>query len=236
MKIIQFDTIDSTNDYLKTHYLELPDFSVVMTHHQTQGKGRLGRVWMDDGTQALFSILLKNHLFIGEIEHYSLLTAMAVHQVLSKDGLNLKIKWPNDIVYKDLKLCGILCESVISHQQVEALVIGIGININTVVFPESLKKTATSLKLINNKDYQIEALIHEILMAFKILLSSVKQNKTNIIDYCNQHASLTHRKIQFTYQDQPFIGIVDNILPDGSLQVQTSKGPLILHSGEVTLH
>ena len=229
---IQFESIDSTNTYLKQHYDELPDNTVIIAQHQTSGKGRLGRIWEDDSTQALFSILLKNNLDITTLEQYPLLTAVAVHQALIKYIPHLKIKWPNDIVCHDLKICGILTESVF-NQSLQALIIGIGINVNTMLFPSHLEAIATSLFLETQKTFEIETIIDEVLDSFKKVLTRFLEDRLSPIEYCNQYASLTNRIVTFTYNGLIQEGQVIEINHEGGLSVNTSSGVIHISSGEV---
>ena len=234
MNKIQFDIIDSTNTYLKLHYQEFPDFTVVCTNHQTSGKGRLGRLWEDDLTQALFSILLKKNLTLSSLEQYPLLASVAVHKVLVKYLPLLKIKWPNDIVFHDLKLCGILTESIID-QRIQALIVGIGININTLNFPAHLEKIATSLLIETKQSFNISAIIDEIIKSFEIVLKEFSKNQTSHIFYCNTYLSLKERIITYTENNITYEGIVKEIDITGRLVVSTSQGIKYLSSGEVTL-
>jgi len=235
MTIIRIDTVDSTNTYLKSHYRELPHFSVVSAKHQTFGRGRLSRIWQDDGTMALFSILLKSDLDLKRMDLMSLIACVSVHRVLIQYLPSLQIKWPNDLVVNDLKLCGILTESIIENQTIACLVIGIGINVQTEQFPDDLKTTATSLYRETHNKRDIDQLIDEILIAFKITLEAFYQNPNDVITYCDKYSSLKGRMIDFYDSGKKTSARVIGFAPDGSLNVQTSKGNQSLRSGEVTL-
>ena len=229
-----FESIDSTNDYLKANHLTLPHFTIVSTNHQTNGKGRYARRWIDDGTQALFSILLKEQIHVQMLEQLPFVVAKALHQQLHPLIPFLQIKWPNDLVHQDKKLAGVLVESIFSGNQLQAIVIGIGLNVNTVDFPNELQATATSLKQITHQDTAIhqwivsfgEAIIQEI-------NSSISFEQT--IAYCNQFLSLKGKVIQFIKQDSLLHGTVKQILPSGQLQVMVKDQLVSIQSGEVTV-
>jgi BirA family biotin operon repressor/biotin-[acetyl-CoA-carboxylase] ligase len=231
---IQFESIDSTNTYIKQHFIELPNKTVIIAKHQTSGKGRLGRIWEDDSTQALFSILLKNNLDITTLEQYPLLSAVAVHQALVKYIPTLKIKWPNDIVTHDLKICGILTESVF-NQTLQALIIGIGINVNTKTFPSHLETIASSLHLETLQTFQIESIIDEVIDSLEDVLERFSKDKQSHIEYCNHYSSLTNRLITFTYNGLIQEGKVNEINHEGGLSIQTINGIVHISSGEVLI-
>ena len=133
MNLLYFDTLPSTNLYLKENYQTLEHLTSIVAKHQTAGRGRLGRNWCDSD-DLLMSILLKNDLNPSSLDSLSLVICATIYNVLSKYTTGLEIKWPNDILYKGKKICGILLERVISNR-VECLIIGFGININHHDFP-----------------------------------------------------------------------------------------------------
>ncbi len=126
---LHFEQISSTNDYLKQNAGALSHGTVVTADYQTAGKGRSGRAWQDNARAGLaFSVLLRP----PSVHHTQLLPlvcALAVKSAIySLYGVNSGIKWPNDIVLNQKKVCGILCEGVLLGQTVYA-VCGIGINV-----------------------------------------------------------------------------------------------------------
>ena len=133
------DTIDSTNRYA----LELarsgePQGTVVAADYQTGGKGRLNRSWISPpGKNLLFSIILYPQKTIESAQKITLGAAVSVHKTITQllAGLAIKdntleVKWPNDVIANDKKLCGILTESVLKNNRIAALVMGFGINLN----------------------------------------------------------------------------------------------------------
>lgn len=125
---IKLDEIDSTNNYLKAHRSELPDGTLVIAGLQTAGKGRRGHNWLADRGMLPFSLLLKNP------PHPDTLTLCAAAAVCSALEERLPdeefgIKWPNDIILRGHKLCGILCESVCFGSSMD-IICGIGVNIS----------------------------------------------------------------------------------------------------------
>ena len=131
---IELETVDSTNNYIRENLDRLDDYTLVFSHHQTKGKGRITRFWYDDRNSITASLLIKD--VKGEIKHLSLITSYAIFSALKELDLDTKIKWPNDIYVGDKKLCGVLIETIISDKK--TAIIGFGINTNTKAFPENV--------------------------------------------------------------------------------------------------
>jgi BirA family transcriptional regulator, biotin operon repressor / biotin---[acetyl-CoA-carboxylase] ligase len=232
MKLLHFESIDSTNTYLKTNFATLDHLKVISATRQTSGRGRMDRAWIDDGSQALFSILLKDHLQLTEIALLPFLAAKVVHEHLILSIPRLQIKWPNDLVVEHRKLAGILVETVFEGSHPIAAIIGIGINVNTLEFPFDLKETATSIRLQTNQTQEIQSLIQTLASRFETAWNKI-QEPYEIIDYCNRFASLINQPVSFLQNDKGLNGIARTIQPDGSLLIDTETGLLSITSGEV---
>lgn len=144
--LLHLPEVDSTN----TQLLALaergaPAWFLLQADAQTAGRGRLGRTWQSDGGTLMFSLLVRPHLPVEELVTLPLVAGLAVTQAcaaLVRKPLGLK--WPNDVLFEDKKVAGILCESQTSTQGIEGIVIGIGINVNTV--PPEMAHRGTSLQ------------------------------------------------------------------------------------------
>lgn len=122
MKIISFETIDSTNEYAKKISSESEDFTVIWAKRQTEGKGRLNRRWESPEGGLWISVILKPEFFSSLL---SFIPALAVVKTLKEFGIVSKLKWPNDILVSEKKISGILLE-----KNSDAAIIGIGLNVN----------------------------------------------------------------------------------------------------------
>src|SRR5690606_11483476 len=154
MRIIKLDAIDSTNSYLRRLSMEetLEDYTVVMTKYQTQGKGQMGTIWHSEKSKNLMFSVFKDtsNLHIEYPFFISMATSLALLKTLRKFSTpKLSIKWPNDILSEDKKICGILIENVIKQNTLSNTIIGIGLNVNQTEFKNLLK--ASSLKLTTGK-------------------------------------------------------------------------------------
>ena len=163
-----FDSVGSTNtEALAWATSDAKDLSVVIADEQTAGRGRLDRKWFTPkGTALAFSLILR---ITAEEKPYLTrmvgLAALAVVDALQTRGLIAQIKWPNDVLLNGRKVAGILVESVWSGEEVDCLVIGIGINIlkDAVPSAELLQFPATSLEESLGPDVEREEILHDIL-------------------------------------------------------------------------
>ena len=163
-----FDSVGSTNtEALAWATSDAKDLSVVIADEQTAGRGRLDRKWFTPkGTALAFSLILRLR---AEEKPYLTrmvgLAALAVVDALQTRGLIAQIKWPNDVLLNGRKVAGILVESVWSGEEVDCLVIGIGINIlkDAVPSAELLQFPATSLEESLGPDVEREEILHDIL-------------------------------------------------------------------------
>ncbi|HAQ56222.1 MAG TPA: biotin--[acetyl-CoA-carboxylase] ligase [Acholeplasmatales bacterium] len=235
MDHLHFETIDSTNRYLKETYKDHPDGTVLSTAVQTAGRGRLGRTWVGDGKSALFSILLKDRLTLWTIAPLPLLAAVALHKTLKTYARKLRIKWPNDIVSSEGKVAGILCESVIEGDIVDAFVVGFGVNVNTITFPDEVASSAASLFLLTGRPVSIEDVIVKTTSAFLAEWELYLNGSKAYLTYVNRLSSLQGERIFFVENGVRMDGVAGKIREDGSLEVWTQSGMRSLHSGEVSI-
>ena len=157
MKLIHFDVINSTNTFLKDNYHNYQHLTFVSADSQTKGKGREAKKWLSEkGKNLLFSVLIKNEKLIEKYKTLSIVCGYSVLEVLMDYGLsNISIKWPNDVYVDDKKICGILLEAV-SKQEIEFLIVGIGINVNQKNFEEEYAITPTSIRNQLGKCIQLD--------------------------------------------------------------------------------
>lgn len=230
MKIIKLDAIDSTNIFLKnlanTSILE--NYTTVTSEMQHNGKGQMNSSWhSESGKNLLFSIFT-NHSDKSIVQQIdiSFATAITIIEVLLPYHLpKLRIKWPNDILSLNSKICGILIENVIKGGQITHSIIGIGLNVNQVSFPTNLSN-ACSIKLLTNKEINRDVLLVKIIEQLKI-------NLTKNSDYLkNKYLELLYKKnIPCMFKDNRtnfvFMGIIIGISALGKLQVQHENDAIV---------
>ena len=230
--IYKFDELESTNKYLLVNYDKYDHLDVIYTLKQTSGRGRLGRSWVSEDSIAM-SIVLKNNLNF-DLGLVSFVAAAALYNIINKYTKDVSIKWPNDILIKDQKICGILCQSKIT-EQIECLVVGVGLNTNNELFEDELKEKATSLYILNNNKYNNEELIKQISEEFNNMYNLFVAGDKKYLNICKGHNYLLNREIEFVYENKPMNGRVVDINEKCELVVETKESTINLKTGEVLL-
>lgn len=179
MNIIKLDAIDSTNSYLKKiiSNKDVSDSTIVTAKFQTKGKGQLGANWESEDSKNLIFSIYKKDLGIKVKDQFiiSIIVSLALIKTLKKNNLpNLRIKWPNDIMSENKKICGILIENIVKEKHIKHAVIGIGLNVNQTIFDNL--PNASSIKKItgntHNKDEILKELANNINRSFEMIYSS----------------------------------------------------------------
>ena len=163
-----FEEMDSTNRYVKELAAAgAPEGTVVIANKQSAGRGRLGRSFFSPEEKGIYmSILLRPDIELSRAVLITSMAAVAVARAVERvSGIRAQIKWVNDIFLNKKKVCGILTEAGIDaeRQKLNYAVLGIGVNVGTMEFPEELKKIATSVSNECGFDVKKEVLIDEIL-------------------------------------------------------------------------
>ncbi len=243
VKIHYFPSVESTNERLKTMAEEgAPEGTVVLAEEQTRGKGRLGRSWSSPlGKGIWLSVLLKPAVFPQETPGFTLVAAVAVTRALNGPYAYLKagIKWPNDILIRERKICGILTELKAEADRLHYLVIGIGLNANQAPedFPPELASTATSLYLESGKKADRLALTASVINELDHLYTTIRTQGTGpIIQAWKKNSITLERRVSVSLPAGNFSGTAVDIQDDGALVVQGDDGTRKhFHAGEVTL-
>ena len=234
MKITFFDTIPSTNLYLKENYQKLDNLEAVVAKHQTAGRGRTGRSWKDS-EGLLMSILIKENIIPKYVESLSLLVCASIFKALKKYTSDIIIKWPNDILINSKKVCGILLESVVK-EKIECIVIGFGININDSKFDEDIENKATSLFLETGTRNNINNLANEIYEIFLIDYENFLNGSNECFNICKNNSCLINKKVVYNTFGNEEEAVVRDILQNGHILLETKDGLLERSSGEITFH
>lgn len=235
MSILTFDTLDSTNSYLKRNGKYLDHFTVVQANHQEKGKGRLGRSWQDQGNSLLFSILLKEKIEPERVSLLSLLAGASVVLILEHYGLTPLVKWPNDTLVSEKKISGILTEAVSEGEDI-FYIVGIGINLNQKEFEGELSQKATSLFLLTKKEYDKEEVLTVLLSYFTSLYQDYIQGGKKFLTVVKSHSFLDQKEVSLDYYGEHIHGTVIDITDKGTLLLDVSGKQIEVSSGEVTLN
>lgn len=242
-KLVHFDTIDSTNKKAKELASQgEQEGTVVVSETQTLGKGRFQRKWSDPkGKSILMSIILKPKVEPSDIAVVTLIAAAAVCKALYECDMDSQIKWPNDIIINNKKICGILTEMSGELNQINYVIIGIGINVNTSIndIPDDLLNIASSLKIEKGKDFSRKKIIAELLNNFEMMYDDFIKNKNirPVIDICRKNSSLIGKTIQLYKRGDLISAKAEDIDDEGRLVIRYDNGECeSIISGEVTMH
>jgi BirA family biotin operon repressor/biotin-[acetyl-CoA-carboxylase] ligase len=231
MHIVKLDATESTNQYLKElmFSVEVEDFTVVVADKQLNGRGQMGAKWESEaGKNLTISVLKKNeHLAISNQFLLNICTSLAILQTLkSLSVANLSVKWPNDILSGNSKICGILVENVISGSQIQASIIGIGLNVNQLEFNNL--SNVSSLKLLLGKTLNLDELLNDIIKNLKLNFLKLKNNSLKELraDY---EFSLFRKDKPSTFKDHKgelFMGFIRKVSLEGKLVVELEDAVL----------
>lgn len=239
-KIYRYDLLDSTNIKAKELADTEVEGTVILAEEQTQGKGRLGRSWVSQKGKGIYmSMILKPKVDVMSASRITLIGAAAVHLSLKELDINTKIKWPNDIQIGDKKVCGILTEMNGDLNNVNYVVMGIGVNVNLDEndIPENIKERATSLKIFSGKSLDKEKLLELILDYFDRLYLPFKEkgDMTKVLDICRKNSSVIGKAIRVIKGNEIRLGKALYIDENGELVVEFEDGIENINSGEVSV-
>jgi BirA family transcriptional regulator, biotin operon repressor / biotin---[acetyl-CoA-carboxylase] ligase len=239
-KILYFESLPSTNEEVARRAHEgAPEGLCVVAAEQTAGRGRLQRTWISPKEAGLYFSILLRPLF--EQQRWTLLTLMAAVAVrdalLAACALQTDIKWPNDVLANEKKLCGILAESLETLAG-RAVVLGIGINLTRNSFPAELAETATSLEAATGQTYEPKLLLATLVPALSRHYEALKQPdgaETLIAAWCARSSFSQGKLVQVTETNESFVGTTRGLERDGALRVETSTGEIkVVRAGDVT--
>ncbi len=234
-KIEYYPRTDSTNidAWELINSEEIINGTVVVTDNQLQGKGRNGHSWfMGPGKGIAISVVLIDKIKKHKALLIPIVTGIGIIKTLEFFGIKASLKWPNDIFVKNKKLCGILCESKLSKNLIEQLVIGIGLNVNEIEddFPNELKSSATSCKIITGKSVQREILIAKILDYIELQLKMIKDDTRTIINTWESYCNHINKPISFYYNKKKLDGIFIGLDASGQAIIKIDKSKKLFSS------
>lgn len=224
MHIIKLDAIDSTNSYLRQLSTKAPieDYTVVVAEVQTEGRGQMGTVWQAQRSKNLMCSVFVDVSFLDiEANFYiSMAASLAISKTLKQFQLQqLNVKWPNDILAGQKKISGILIENVIKNNKLQASIIGIGVNVNQVQFPNL--PNATSMLIQSGRTYPVDEVLHHVIEALECEINRLKAGEFAQVKREYQHALFRNNKPS-TFKDnqgQLFSGYIKGVTTAGHLKV-----------------
>lgn len=223
-------TVTSTNSIVKQCAKDLPHGYVLVADCQTEGRGRLGRsFYSPDETGLYMSILLKKD-FGSNPTLITTLTAVAVMKAIEKvTGKKPQVKWVNDILLEGKKVCGILTEGQFIADELAYMVVGVGVNVSTVDFPDEIKNIADSVTCDR------EELLCAILNCFADEMNSLE--KRSFLSFYRERCVTLNREIKIISPGkEPREAFAQGIDNDVALIVKYPDGTQgLISTGEVSV-
>ncbi|SCI31189.1 MULTISPECIES: biotin--[acetyl-CoA-carboxylase] ligase [unclassified Romboutsia] len=236
--IIHFETIDSTNTYAKKIASEEIDGTVVISEEQSKGRGRLGRIWDSKAYEGIWmSIILKPNVLPYKAPFITILAGSCIAKALNNLGVTVGIKWPNDIILNGKKLCGILTELSAEIERVNYVILGIGMNIKNLSFPNEIENIATSLYKEGYKVSRVD-IVREILCELEKYYTEyiVDGNSKNIIELYKNYSVVLNKKIYIIKNDEKELVECIDINSEGNLVIKKQDGTITeAISGEISI-
>lgn len=241
-RIYAYKSVQSTNTIaIQLASSGAPEGTLVIAEHQTKGRGRLGRSWYSPEKIGLYcSVILKPKFHPTLAPGMSLITAVAVADTIASYGdVEVKIKWPNDVLISGRKTAGILTELSAEIDRTNFIIVGVGANINhkRTDLPEELRKTATSVRIGLNKTIRRVEFLQRFLLNLE---NEYLVFKRRGLEKCRKkilkYSSLISTDVKLKIGRRTISGNVLDIDRYGRLVVETSGEIKAFNAGEVTTH
>ncbi|MFT4942410.1 MAG: BirA family biotin operon repressor/biotin-[acetyl-CoA-carboxylase] ligase [Patiriisocius sp.] len=229
VNIIKLSAIPSTNTYLKdlAKTCFLKDYTVVVTTRQTNGRGQLEAQWQSQANNSLTLSVFKRFdtVQVSQQWYVSMAVSMAVSEMLKTFKIpEISIKWPNDIMSRGKKCCGILIENTVKGTSLDTAIIGIGLNVNENQFTGL--PNATSMRLLSGSSFDISEVFGKLLEHLQKHLSRLENREYKAIynAYNHQLFRLDAVAVFSTKGGSPFNAILRGVTKEGLLLLENEAG------------
>lgn len=228
--LIHISETNSTNSYLQTFCAKekTEEFTTVAADYQTSGRGQRGNSWESEPFKnLLFSFVLFPEFLEARRQFLiSQIVSLAIKEELDTYTDDVSIKWPNDIYWKDKKICGILIENDLTGTHIARSILGIGININQKTFISDAPNPI-SLKQITGQEYDTTSILKAVMQRIRNYYSLLKQGDITPIIQRYQNA-LFHKNGIYSYCDAEgeFKAEIIGVEPDGHFLLQDENGKI----------
>jgi len=230
-KVLRYESLPSTNTELARMASEgAAEGVAILADEQTAGRGRLQREWSSPkGAGLYFSILLRPRIPVDRWPLITFMAALAVGDALQEaTGLRTDIKWPNDLLSGERKICGILSEAIETPAG-RAVIVGMGINLTPGAFPE-----ATSVAEATGVKPDREAILAALLSSLTRWYSLLGEREKIVAAWSSRSSYATGRLVQVSNGDEVWRGTTCGVEPDGALRLRTVNGEIkLVRAGDV---
>ncbi len=238
-KLFVFDSLDSTNVCARTlAEAGSEEGTLVVADFQTDGKGRLGRRWhASPGTSLLFSVVLRPPLKHESAGLLAFFSAVAVARAVEREtSMPVECKWPNDLLLKGRKVCGILLESSMDRERLAYCIAGVGLNVGQQSLHPDIAARATSIRRETGKDVDRAKLLLGILREMDFLYQDVAAHRfERVLDEWHSRCTMFGKKISILQHDHRVDGSAVGLSAEGGLILKTAQGTQTVFAGDVTL-
>ena len=217
-----------------------PEGSVFLAEQQTAGRGRGANQWHSARSTGIYcSVLLRPALPPSDVLVLTLATGLAVRSAIQEIDSHVvpDLKWPNDVLIGEKKVCGILTEMNAEITQVRYIVVGMGINVNQTKFPADLQAIATSLRMVTGTEWSRVELCTALLKSLDREYRNLRESSdaaTSILRRFQERSTSAQGR-QIEVQESGIEGTTEGLDARGFLQVRTAEGLRTVLSGTVTL-
>jgi BirA family transcriptional regulator, biotin operon repressor / biotin---[acetyl-CoA-carboxylase] ligase len=238
-KVLRLESLPSTNTELARLASEGAEEGLsIVADEQTAGRGRLQRAWSSpSGAGLYFSILLRPRLSQDYWPLITFMAALAVGDALSEAcNLQTDIKWPNDLLTGERKICGILAEGIDTPSGC-AVIVGIGINLTQDAFPVELANVATSITAAIGRQPERETILAGLLRSLSrwySLLNEPAGREKVVAAWASRSSYASGKLVQVSNGDEMWQGTTCGVEHDGALRLETASGEIrLIRAGDV---
>jgi biotin-[acetyl-CoA-carboxylase] ligase BirA-like protein len=235
------EKVASTNEWAKKLASQgAPEGWVAIAETQTHGRGRLDREWISPLGGLWFSLILRPKKGSAKAAELTFVAGIAVAETLHEQyGLKTQTRWPNDVLVNGRKICGILGEATMKGKEIDAVVLGIGVNANLAerVLPESVRARATSLETELNRAIRLEELFNRLLEKLEVTYALyMKRGFSPILKKWKRYAGFLGQEVEVTEGNEKITGLAYDVGNDGSLILMLENGAFKhVFAGDVSL-
>ena len=237
-RILRYESLPSTNtEVARLAQLGAEEGLTIVADEQTAGRGRLQRSWSSPKGAGLYcSVLLRPAFAPDRLPLLTFVAALATGDaLLEASEVKTDIKWPNDLLAGERKICGILAEGIETPAG-RAVIVGIGINLTNDAFPHELASVATSVAHEGRRPERepILAALLKAIARWYALLHEPEGAEKIVAAWASRSSYAVGKLVQVTNGDEVVQGVTQGVESDGALRLETAQGLQLIRAGDVT--
>ena len=242
-RIFAFWSIGSTNDFAYRRAMDGEnEGALVIAEQQERGRGRNARTWDSQFGKGLwFSVILKPDLPSSSAGLIPYLAGVSIARAIENStGLQPEMKWPNDVMLKGKKCCGVLSEVNFTNGKIDFIILGIGINVNHEAdeWTDEINEIATSIRIEKKESINRAELLAEILFQLEKVYEDVEKNGfEELLNQWKKRCPAIHQKITIQQDEQELFGTFIDLDEDGCMLLKVEDGEIKkIVAGDICMH